>query len=344
MLTPILSQKELFSLLQIIKDCRNVVICSHRGPDGDAMGSSIGWAEYLRHLGKQVTIVMPNPCPDFLRWMPGSQAVKFYSESAEEVERAFKQADLIFLMDMNGVQRLQDMAVLVEKSKAKRVIIDHHLDPQQDVDLIISYPKMSSTSELVLRMLYQMGGYDQMSRSGAACIYTGMMTDTGAFTYASNRPAVYECIGKLLACGIDKDKIYRNVFWTASPARMKLMGYMLYVKMELVPQMHASIMTLTNSERRLFGIKNGDTEGFVNMPLQIMGMRLSVFLAEDTEHPGVIKVSLRSVDDFPCNEMAARFFNGGGHKNASGGRLQCNMEEAVKTVKNAIRAYETLLK
>ena len=194
MLSHTLSQKELFSLLQLIKDCRNVVVCSHRGPDGDAMGSALGWAEYLRHLGKQVSIIMPNPCPDFLRWMPGAQNVKFYSEAAEESDRLIKQADLIFLMDMNSVQRLQEMGAAVEKAKAKRVIIDHHLNPDTNAELVISRPKMSSTSELVLRMLYQMGGYEQMTRSGAACIYTGMMTDTGAFTYNSNDPEIYVCI------------------------------------------------------------------------------------------------------------------------------------------------------
>ena len=171
-----------------------------------------------------------------------------------------------------------------------------------------------------------------------------MMCDTGAFTYNSNRAVVYECISYLLNRGIDKDRIYRNVFWTYSLARMRLTGYLLYVKMEVLSELHASIITLTNQERKMFSVKNGDTEGIVNMPLQMCGMRLSVFLSEDTEHAGVVKVSLRSVDDFPCNDMSARFFNGGGHKNASGGRLYCSMDEAVQKVREAIKSYANLLK
>ena len=342
MLSPILSQKELFTLLQLIKDCRNVVVCSHRGPDGDAMGSSLGWAEYLRHLGKQVSIIMPNPCPDFLRWMPGAQNVKFYSEAAEESERLIKQADLIFLMDMNSVTRLQDMSAPIEKSKAKRIIIDHHLDPQTNVDLVISRPKMSSTSELVLRMLYQMGGYDQMSRSGAACIYTGMMTDTGAFTYNSNDPEIYVCISLLLKKRIDKDRIYRNVHNNYSEHRLRLQGYILHKKTEFFEGRRAAIFTVTREEMKEFKFIRGDMEGVVNMPLQVRGMRLSISLREDTEKD-VIRVSLRSVDDFPCNKMAEQFFNGGGHLNASGGELPFPMEEAVETAKRAIEAFKDQL-
>ncbi|MBQ5392566.1 MAG: bifunctional oligoribonuclease/PAP phosphatase NrnA, partial [Bacteroidaceae bacterium] len=147
-----------------------------------------------------------------------------------------------------------------------------------------------------------------------------------------------------LATGIDKDKIYRKIFWTYTPNRMRLIGYMLYVKMQNLTEYNTTFMTLTNEERAHLGIKNGDTEGIVNMPLQIQDMRLSAFISEDTEHPEFVKFSLRSVGDFPCNEMSARFFNGGGHKNASGGRLQCTMDEAVELFKKAVREYSHLLK
>ena len=169
-----------------------------------------------------------------------------------------------------------------------------------------------------------------------------MMTDTGAFTYASNRPEIYELISILLSCGIDKDKIYRNIFFTYSPNRMKLMGYLLYVKLDVWKKAHTSIMTFTNAERRRFGALNGDTEGFVNLPLQILGMKLSIFLREDTEHP-CIRVSLRSVDDFPCNERAAEFFGGGGHKNAAGGEFWGTMDEAVALAKKAVQKYMNIL-
>ena len=171
-----------------------------------------------------------------------------------------------------------------------------------------------------------------------------MMCDTGAFSFNSNRAVIYEYISHLLAHGIDKDQIYRNVFWTASEARLRLQGYLLYVNMKMLHDRHTAIITLTNDERRRFKVKNGDTEGIVNMPLQILGLRLSIFINEDTEHPGTMKLSLRSVGDFPCDQMASRFFGGGGHKNASGGKLQCSMPEAIEKVKAAIDSYADMLK
>jgi len=186
-------------------------------------------------------------------------------------------------------------------------------------------------------------GNGLLSTAEATSLYTGMMTDTGAFTYASTRPEIFELISILLSCGIDKDKIYRNVFYTYSPNRMKLMGYLLYVKLEIWKKAHTAVMTFTNAERRRFGVVNGDTEGFVNLPLQICGMKLSIFLREDTEHP-CIRVSLRSVDDFPCNEMAAEFFGGGGHKNAAGGEVWGTMDEALDLAKKAVNKYIDQLK
>ena len=340
----ILSEDALLQFRRLTAEAQHIVICTHVNPDGDAIGSSLAMKKYLAREGKNVEVVVPTSFPDFLKWMPGASEVKVYAKHEEEMSAVIKEADLFLVADFNAPSRLMGMEAAVMANPAPKIMIDHHTDPADFCQVVVARPDMCATAEVWCHLLDQTGELDAISHDEAVCIYTAMMCDTGAFTYASSRPAVYECIGKLLACGIDKDKIYRNVFWTASPARMKLMGYMLYVKMDVLTQMHASIMTLTNSERRLFGIKNGDTEGFVNMPLQIMGMRLSVFLAQDTEHPDVIKVSLRSVDDFPCNEMAARFFNGGGHKNASGGRLQCSMDEAVETVKKAIRAFESLLK
>ena len=182
MLRPILTNKELIQLMELIKDSKSVFICGHRGPDGDAMGAALGWREYLLNLGKDVFVAMPNPCPDFLRWMPCAQQVKFYSESTAEVSAAIKKADLIFLLDMNEAGRTQDMAAELIASKAKKAIIDHHLNPScEGYDCVVSRPKLSSTSELVLRIIHQLGGYDRLTRSAAACIYTGMMTEIRSF-------------------------------------------------------------------------------------------------------------------------------------------------------------------
>lgn len=342
-LTPILSDKELFRLMGIIRDAKRVVICAHRGPDGDALGSSLGWAEYLKGLGKYVTVALPNPFPDFLWWVPGAKQVLFHSQQPDRVAKAFAEADLLFCLDCCEAKRMQDMAPLFEKSKAKKVVIDHHLNPDESMaDMIISRPEMCSTSEMVFRLIYALGAFEQMTKYGASAIYTGMMTDTGAFTYASAEPEIYMIISLLLTKGIDKDKIYRNVFYSYSEGRIRMMGYVMNEKLQFYENRKASIFTMNREELSRFHYIRGDMEGFVNMPLQVKGMRLSISLREDTERD-VVRVSLRSVDDFPCNKMAAEFFNGGGHHNASGGELPFPLEEAVKTAERAIEAYKELL-
>ncbi len=340
---PLISDSELFALMQTIQQSRRIVICAHRGPDGDAVGSSLGWAEYLQNLGKNVDIVLPNPFPDFLRWLPNTHAIHYYARHEVEATRIINEADLIFCLDFNGLARLQDMQGAVERSKADKVIIDHHLNPDRTIaKQVISFPDACSTSELVFRLIVQLGGFESMTRMGATCIYTGMMTDTGGFTYNSSRPEIYEIISMLLTKGIDKDKIYRNVFNVYSVDRMRLTGYILYEKLAFYAHNKAALFTLTRDEMKRFNFIRGDAEGLVNMPLQVKGLRLSISLREDTERD-VVRVSLRSVDDFPCNKMAEEFFNGGGHLNASGGELPFPLSEAVKTAERAIEAYAHLL-
>jgi len=340
----ILEEREMKTLLALIEGAQHPVICPHINPDGDAIGSSLALKHFLARKGKVAEVVVPNHFPDFLRWMPGAETIKVFAHHEEKVKPIIEAADLFLIADLNDSRRLMGLEAAVLENPAQKVMIDHHINPGDFCQMVISHPEMCATGEVLCHLLYQMGEMDNLTQEEATCLYAAMMCDTGAFSFASNRAVIYECISLLLSKGIDKDRIYRNVFWTASPARMRLQGYMLYVKLKIVNGLHASVMTLTNEERRLFHIKNGDTEGLVNMPLQIQGMRLSVFLAEDTESEGVVKVSLRSVDDFPCNEMAAEFFNGGGHKNASGGRLECTMEEAQKKVDEALKKYGDLLK
>ena len=339
----LLNEQELQALRTHIAQSSRILICAHRGPDGDAVGSSLGWAEYLRQQGKQVDIVMPTPFPDFLRWMPGSQDIRFYARHEAEAEQVIAQADLIFCLDFNGLQRLQEMQAPVAAAQAKRIIIDHHLDPDRSIAAqVVSFPTRCSTSEIVCRLIIELGGWDALPQKAAVCLYTGMMTDTGGFTYNSNDPEIYEIISMLLTKGIDKDKIYRNVFNVYSEDRMRLTGYILYRKLRFYYNRHASIFALTREEMRRFHFIRGDAEGLVNMPLQVKGMRLSISLREDTERD-VVRVSLRSVDDFPCNRMAEEFFHGGGHLNASGGELPFPLSEAMLTAERAIKAYADLL-
>ena len=352
-MTPLLTSEQLTLWHQLLTAAHHIVITCHRGPDGDAIGSSTALASWLRrHLpDADIHVIAPTIFPDFLKWIPGAEDILIYEGHEEEVRPIVEAADLMILCDHGELKRMWTLGDVIrpllpvgggQPGKVRCIMLDHHLDPEPGIaNLVISHPELSSTCELILRIILELDS--PLISSEAVSLYTGMMTDTGAFTYASSRPEIYELISILLSYGIDKDKIYRNIYFTYSPNRMKLMGYMLYVKLDVWKKAHTAIMTFTNAERRRFGVLNGDTEGLVNLPLQILGMKLSIFLREDTEHP-CIRVSLRSVDDFPCNEMAAEFFGGGGHKNAAGGEVWGTMDDALAIVKKAVQEYMTLLK
>ena len=340
----IIPQDQLARLSQLISDAETILITCHKSPDGDAIGSSLGLADYLRHLGKEPVVIVPDQYPDFLMWLPNTEKIIRYDKQRDKADLLFKIADLVFCLDYNAPSRVDEMEQSLVSSPATRVLIDHHLNPDVPADLIISEPEASSTCELVFRLVWQMGAFPNLTRQFAVPIYCGMMTDTGGFTYNSSRPEIFFIISELLTKRIDKDKIYRNVYHNYSESRMRLMGYVMYEKLVYMPEYNAAYYTLTKDELKRFRFIKGDAEGLVNIPQQIKGLRLSISLREDTEKDRVVWVSLRSVDNFPCNLMAEEFFNGGGHLNASGGRLNCSMDEAVRIVKDAIIAYENKLK
>jgi phosphoesterase RecJ-like protein len=277
-------------------------------------------------------------------WLPNTEKIVRYDKHKEKCDMLFKIADLVFCLDFNATSRVSDVEPALVGTPAPKVLIDHHLDPTVPVVLSISHPEASSTSELVFRIVWQMDGFKSLGRQFAIPVYCGMMTDTGGFLYNSSRPEIYFIIGELLTKHIDKDRIYRNVYHNYSEDRIRLMGYVMYEKLTYLPEYHAAYYTITKDELRRFHFIKGDAEGLVNIPQQIKGLRLSISLREDTEKKNLIWVSLRSVDQFPCNKMASEFFNGGGHLNASGGHLDMTMEEAVETVCRAIIAYAEMLK
>jgi len=340
----IITEQEAATLREMIAASRRIVICCHKSPDGDAIGSSLGWALYLRSLGKDPLVCIPDMMPDFLRWLPYSADIVRYDKHQEQVSKAFEEADLVFCLDFNGASRLDEMESVLTTCKAKKVMIDHHLSPFMDVDLLISRPHLSSTSEMVFRLIWQLGAFEAMDRRWASCVYCGMMTDTGGFTYNSSEPAIFFIICQLLTKSIDKDKIYRNVFNNYSTSAIRFRGYVMNEKLNVSEELHASYYTVTRQEMKRFNFIKGDLEGLVNEPLRIKGMKLSISLREDTEVDNRILVSLRSVDDFPCNQVAAQFFNGGGHLNASGGKLHCTIAEAEVIAQKAILAFQNLLK
>jgi len=345
MLENILNEQACEQLRTLILRAETILCVCHRSPDGDAIGSVLGWSECLRQMGKDPQMIVPDQYPDFLQWMPNTEKIIRYDKHKEGCDWTIHHADLIFCLDFNTLSRTGDeMAIALKETTATKVLIDHHLNPDVDTALCISRPLASSTCEIVFRLAWQLGLFPDATKHFAIPVYCGMMTDTGGFTFNSCDPDIFFIIGELLTKHINKDKIYRNVYHNFSEDRIRLMGYVMYEKLVYDAQRHAAYFTLSRDDLKRFHFIKGDAEGLVNIPQQIKGLKLSISLREDTEKDNLIWVSLRSVDDFPCNEVAAQFFNGGGHLNASGGRLKCSIDEAVKIAQQAIIAFEDKLK
>ena len=341
MLSKVIAQANIDHFAKWLDHAERMVIVTHVGPDGDAIGSSLGLWHFLNSQEKTANIIVPNAFPDFLKWMPGSKDILQYDRYKEFADQLIAEADVICCLDFNALSRIDAMADAVRNSPARKILIDHHLHPEDFCRIVISHPEISSTSELIFRLICRMGYFSDITKQGAECIYTGMMTDTGGFTYNSNNREIYFIISELLSKGIDKDAIYRKVFNTYSESRLRLMGHVL-TQMKVYPEYRTALISLTEKEQKQFSYIRGDSEGFVNIPLSIKNVVFSCFLREDTEKP-MIKISLRSVGTFPCNQLAAEFFGGGGHLNASGGEFYGTMEEARQVFEQALEKYKPLL-
>ncbi len=342
MLRTVVSAQEAQKIKQLLLESRNVVITTHTGPDGDAIGSSLAMYEYLKRKGKQVTVIVPNYFPDYLHWMNDADKILQYDRRRAMSKSFIQQADLIIALDYNAPYRIDELQLPLSYCKCKRLMIDHHEDPEHYCTVELSRPEMSSTCELLYRLFVAMGEEKQINIHCAEDLYAGMCTDTGRFTYNSNDPEIYEIIAGLMRKGIDKDMIIRNLYNQYSEGRYRLLGHILLNKMEINSELHAAIFSVGREELKQFKYIKGDAEGFVNIPLEIKGIKLSISLREDTEKDRIF-VSIRSFDDFPANELAERFFNGGGHFHAAGGTVYCSMDEALETARKALEAYREKL-
>lgn len=341
MISKIISGQNISKVEQLLSKYDKIVIVTHVSPDGDAIGSTLGLYHYLNDAGNNVNIIVPNAFPDFLKWMNGAEDILDYEKYPDYSRKLIEEAELIFCLDFNIPKRTHHLAPLIENAKAKKVMIDHHPDPSGFCDVVISHPEISSTCELIFRLICRMGDFDVMSKASAECIYTGMMTDTGGFTYNSNNAEIYYIIGELLKKGINKDQIYSNVYHNYSVDRYRMLGYALSEKMKIYPEYNAAMISLTKEEQLKYKAKKGDTEGFANLPLNIEGIIFAVFFREDNE---MIKISLRSQGSFPCNRFSAQCFNGGGHLNASGGEFFGTLDEAIAKFENTLPEYAELLR
>lgn len=336
MITKIIPEEKITAVLKLIKKASKIVIVAHKRPDGDAIGSTLALCDFLIGQGKSATVILPDAIPSFHTGLPGAKDVVCFDTQETEARALINECDLIFCLDFNFPSRIGALEAPITESRAKKVLIDHHLNHGEFTDVIISHPEIASTSELIFRLICRMGYYPDMSLETAQCICTGMLTDTGGLAFNSNSPEIYSIISELLKKGVDKDAIYRNAFNNYSENRMKMLGYVLYKKMRVLKEYHTAIITLTHDEMLRFNYQPGDTEGFVNQPLSIDHVFCSIFIKEEKD---VIKLSFRSQGDMDVNVMAKELFGGGGHKNASGAESHFSMEETVRIVEEAIPNY-----
>lgn len=336
----LIGQETIDRLSALIEKSRRIVITCHLSPDGDAMGSSLGLCRILRNLGKEVRVITPDTPPRYLMFLPGADQVMPFSRFESYANRAMADADLIFCLDYNDPKRVDLVAPGLLASKARKVMIDHHLGPDSFPDLTISHPEVSSTSALVFMVADRLGLDDKIDTEAAVAIYTGMMTDTGNFSYNSNDPRLYEIIARLIEKGIDKDEIYKAVYFTNSVNRLRLNGFALHERFRVFPQHRAALITLTRNELNSFQYQKGDTEDLVNRPLTCPDITYSVFLREESDY---IKVSTRSKGEFPVNLLCSRYFNGGGHLNAAGGEFYGTLQEAIDTLAEAMPLFDQYL-
>lgn len=326
MISRILDENKIKSLAHLIDGSRRIVITTHLSPDGDAMGSSLAMARVLGNIGKEVAVVVPDQPTEQLKFLPGAKEVVVGSRYAEFAEKLFDKADLIVCLDFNELTRIDRLAPYVEKSNARKVMIDHHLHPGDFADPVISHPEISSTCLLLFRVLCRLELFNLIDKDAATCLLAGMMTDTGNFSYNANDPDAYIIEAELVKKGVDKVDLYNRLLNRSSENCLRLNGYALYKKMEVFADMHAALICLTRDELNRFQYAKGDTEGLVNRPLAIPGVIYSAFLREED---GYVKVSMRSTGDFPVNILCKEHFGGGGHLNAAGGEFYGTLDECA---------------
>ena len=308
---------------------RKIVVLSHTNPDGDAIGSSLTWGHVLQGAGNDVTCILPNRYPAFLNWMEGIDRFVIAKENLDVAQKAIEQAEIVFCLDLNTIERIDETlcAAIEANTTAKRILIDHHLNPPTYYDLMFSYPEDCSTSFVVYRLVCEIFGVEVLDKSDAENLYTGIMTDTGNLSFSSLTPELFRAIAGLLERGLEIQKVNVAVYNAFTADRVRLLGYTLNKKMTLIENNTVSYIALSERELRRFNFQLGDSEGFVNYPLTITGVKMSAIFIETRKF---IRVSLRSRgDEVDVNVFARKYFNGGGHKNAAGGRSYVSLAETV---------------
>jgi phosphoesterase RecJ-like protein len=333
-----ISAKEKKKLEDLLSTKKKIILTTHTNPDGDAIGSSLAMYHYLVKKGHQVTTVVPNHFPEFLSWLPGVEHILIYEGNAKKVQKSLKAADLIFCLDYNSLKRVGNFTDVLERTTQPKILIDHHIDPEvESFDVCISTTQASSTGELVYEFIDLMGDNELIDKAIAEAIYTGIVTDTGSFSFAANSGKPYTITANLIEKGVDAEKIHRLIYDTFSENRLRLLGFAINDRLTVWDKYHAALIYLTKEDLKKYKYKIGDIEGVVNYPLMMEKVNLSILL---TEKDNQIRMSFRSKGQFSVNDLARKHFSGGGHRNAAGGRNFLTINESIKLIKKVLAEYE----
>ena len=326
-------------LQEKIDEAKSIIISSHVGPDGDAIGSSLGLYHYLKNKGKEVAVVVPNEFPEFISWLKDADKIILHNQNKEQAEQLTKAADLIFCLDYNDTRRVADFQDAIDSATGFKVLIDHHLGEPNWQDLNLSVVGASSTCELVFDVIYHLENQsvDFLDESMAYALYTGLLTDTGNFQYSATSPKVHRIAANLLEAGVQPDFVHNKVNNSFSENRLKFFGYCISEKLKFVEAHQLAYVFVTSKELAKFNIQTGGTEGLVNEPMKIDGVNISVLFKEDKDK---IKISFRSKKNIDVSTFAKQFFNGGGHRNAAGGASFVSLKETEEKFLNYLSNYK----
>lgn len=335
-------QEEIDKLLSIINNNQSFILTCHTNPDGDALGSTLAMRKVLLNLGKSATVITPDLPPTFYSWMPGIKTVKIYERDTENCNALLDAADVVFIMDYSELSRVKKMGDKLKTLSKTLVLIDHHDNPIPEVDAKFHFPDAPATCAIVFDVIRNAGFADKIDLDVATNIYTGILTDTGGLNYNSSSPEIYITVAELLRYGIDKPYVHEKVFNNKSMRRLKLLGYSLSRKMHRIDKLPLAVIALSAKELEQYNYNTGDTEGFVNFPLQVKDITATALILE---RPDAIKISMRSKGEFPVNEFAAKYYGGGGHLNAAGANVNGDFNAAVDAYcKNIVEFYTKWLK
>jgi phosphoesterase RecJ-like protein len=333
-------EKSVSLLKNLVSTPHKILITTHYNPDGDAIGASLALYHFLKKTGHDVSVIVPNELPSFLNWMPGSDNILVFKNNDSKGKLLIDEAETIFCLDYNSLSRVKLFSDELTNAKGLKILIDHHLQPSDEFDLIFSETKVSSTSELLYMLINQCDYGELIDLPIAECIFAGIMTDTGSFSYSCEKPDTFRITAELIRLGVNVEHLHRLVYDTYSESRMRLLGFCLSERMKVLPEMSTAYIWLSKHDLEKFDYQPGDTEGVVNYALSIENISLAALF---TERDDRIRISLRSKGSFSVNDFARNHFNGGGHRNAAGADSFLSMEETLSRFESFLKDYQEAL-